>query len=207
MFGVSAAEYGRWLTRLWQRYCDDPAPRERTYAVRHLERFELGTPSTPPTSSKVYELGTRLASHWAQQRTWLQRMYPAEFSWHLPINWKVIRPGWKSDLYRFFSLSYPKHWAALRNGVLEGVLTWMSHPGASDYLLLAAPEQADPGAVQTLLLQARKSLRNRDGFLEMLVAEAKYAEDDEKRAVLFTGGTAGMLYLATERWRSSISSR
>ncbi len=46
----------------------------------------------------------------------------------------------------------------------------------------------DPGCLPAL--RAMKGIhereRNRDGFLEVLVAEAKYAEDEERRAVLFT---------------------
>ncbi len=46
----------------------------------------------------------------------------------------------------------------------------------------------DPGCLPAI--RAMKGIlereKNRDGFLEMLVAEAKYAEDDERRAALFT---------------------
>ena len=108
-----------------------------------------------------YNLGTRLTTHWAQQRAWLQRLYPTEFSWHLPVPWRAIQPGWKGEIFRFFNLSYPKYWTVTDGGDLCGVLTWMNHPGYSDYLLLAAPEAVDTAAIQALLVHARKSLSTR----------------------------------------------
>jgi uncharacterized protein len=37
-FGVTAEEYGRWLTRIWQRYCDDAAPRAVPVFLHNLAR-------------------------------------------------------------------------------------------------------------------------------------------------------------------------
>ena len=121
----------------------------------------VNTLPVPNGSANGYLLSGRLSAHWSQQRAWLQRMYPAEFAWHLPVHWQSIQPGLRGELYRFFSLNYPKHWTVTDRGDLCGVLTWMNHPGYSDYLLLAAPEDADPAAVQALLGHARKSLTPR----------------------------------------------
>jgi hypothetical protein len=121
----------------------------------------VNTLPIPDIAANDYRLGSRRPEHWMQQRAWLQRMYPAEFAWHLPVNWKAIQPGWRSDLYRIFSLTYPKQWSVTAGGELCGVLSWMNHAGFSDYLLLAAPEEADPGAIQALLIQARRNLTPR----------------------------------------------
>jgi ribosomal protein S18 acetylase RimI-like enzyme len=121
----------------------------------------VNTLPIPDNASNAYRLGSRRPEHWMQQRAWLQRMYPAEFAWHLPVNWKAIQPGWRSDLYRIFSLTYPKHWSVTAEGELCGVLSWMNHAGYSDYLLLAAPEEADPQAIQALLIHARRNLTPR----------------------------------------------
>jgi uncharacterized protein len=37
-FGVTAEEYGRWLTRIWERYCADPAPRTVPVFLHNLAR-------------------------------------------------------------------------------------------------------------------------------------------------------------------------
>ena len=108
-----------------------------------------------------YLLNPRRPKYWDQQRTWLHRMYPAEFAWHLPVNWRALQPGWRGDFYRFISLNYPKQWGVTDGGTLCGIITWMNRAGFSDYLLLAAPEQADPQAIQALLIQVRKNLMPR----------------------------------------------
>jgi ribosomal protein S18 acetylase RimI-like enzyme len=131
-----------------------------------------------------YLLHPRHPLHWDQQRTWLQRMYPAEFAWHLPVNWKAIQPGWRSDFYRFLSLTYPKQWSVTDGDTLCGIITWMSHAGYSDYLLLAAPEAADPKAIQALLVQARKNLTPRRrlslntpaGFVDEAIQAAGFSD-------------------------------
>jgi ribosomal protein S18 acetylase RimI-like enzyme len=121
----------------------------------------VNTLPIPDNPGSRYRLGPRRSEHWSQQAAWLRRMYPAKFAWHLPINWRAIQPGWRSELYRFFSLIYPKHWSVMDGNTLYGVLSWMNRTGYSDYLLLAAPEQVDQAAIQALLVQARRSLTPR----------------------------------------------
>lgn len=121
----------------------------------------VNTSPIPAESTNTYDLGNRLAGHWAVQRAWLQRLYPAEFAWHLPVHWKAIQPGWSGEIYRLLNLTYPKHWSVSQGSDLCGILTWMSHPGYADYLLLAAPETADAAAIRALLVQARKDLSSR----------------------------------------------
>jgi ribosomal protein S18 acetylase RimI-like enzyme len=112
-------------------------------------------------SPDPYVIGARFSAHWVMQRAWLQRLYPAEFAWHLPVHWKAIQPGWSGEIYRFLNLTYPKHWTVSERDELCGILTWMSHPGYADYLLLAAPETANAAAIQALLGHVRKSLSSR----------------------------------------------
>jgi len=150
----------------WLQVRDDNPVAIHIYEVQGFQERArrtswVNTLPIPSSSANGYFLGNRFTEHWAQQCNWLQRIYPQEFSWHLPVNWKAIQPGWKSEIYRFFSLNYPKHWVVTWEGNLCGVLTWMSHPGYSDYLLLAAPEEADATAIQALLVHARKSLSPR----------------------------------------------
>lgn len=113
-----------------------------------------------PTSPGL-SLGGRRASFWPDQQRWLDRLYPAEFSWNLPIDRKLLRPDFLGITYRFMSFDYPRHWAALRNGALQGVLTWRHLNSYSDPLWLAAPEALDEEALFALLVYARNRIPSR----------------------------------------------
>ncbi len=104
-------------------------------------------------------LGTAITSrrrqHWPQQRQWLQRLYPAELSWHLPMDWTLLQPNLLGMLYRMLSLDSPAHWVIQRSDELLGTLTWRRVQGRADPLWLAVPPQPDPGALLALLAYAR----------------------------------------------------
>lgn len=100
----------------------------------------------------------RTTTHWSQQREWLRRIYPPEYSWHLRVNWKALQPGLNGSLYRLMNITFPRQWTVQRNGTLLGVLTWQRTIGQTDNLWLAIPEQFDEAAVRELLVTSRRQL-------------------------------------------------
>jgi len=113
------------------------------------------------TAENGLTITSRSAGHWSQQSSWLNRLYPRELSWHLPVNWKALEPGFSGKLYRLMNLTFPCHWAVQREGVLLGVLTWQRSFGNTDHLWLATPEIMQEDAVRELLTCTRRRLSSR----------------------------------------------
>jgi ribosomal protein S18 acetylase RimI-like enzyme len=104
----------------------------------------------------------RQTSHWEQQKSWLGALYPAELSWHMPLDWKAMSPDLGGTLYRFLSWYYPRHWAALHHRHLSGLLSYTRSSGSADNLWLATPPEVDETTLIGLLIAARRSApRNR----------------------------------------------
>ena len=164
-----AIEYARRqrVFAAWLQVRDDNPPALHLYnklgfkerASRTTWATTAGRVQIPDT--RTYVLGGRDSTHWPLQKAWLERLYPAELSWHLPVNWRALRPGLQGSLFRFFALNYPRHWAIQRNGDMLGVLTWLQTPGYTDPLLLATPADLDEQAIQILLASARRQLPSR----------------------------------------------
>lgn len=115
-------------------------------------------PTPPPTGITV---GPRRSQHWGIQRLWLERSYPSDLTWHLPLNLSALRPGLVAGVYRFFSNVLVQQWSAYRDGRLAGVLAWKGMPGYVSSLWLATPPQPDNLVVQALLSHARQDLSSR----------------------------------------------
>lgn len=112
----------------------------------------------PPIQQDIV-VGKRRPDHWKLQREWLMRQYPPEMSWHLPFDWNLFRVDIWSQLYRLFSLEYPRHWSVEHKGALQGVLTWKHTTGHTDTLWLAAPNELDEAAILALLTKTRRDIR------------------------------------------------
>ncbi|HJW91047.1 MAG TPA: GNAT family N-acetyltransferase [Anaerolineales bacterium] len=98
---------------------------------------------------------------WPKQLAWLQRLYPPELTWHLPMNLHVLRPGFWGAVYRFFSTASVSQWAAIQGQQLLGVLAWQAQIGQADRLWLAASPETEDIAISALLPYARSYLSNR----------------------------------------------
>ena len=109
---------------------------------------------TPPGLS----LGGRHASHWPTQLRWLDRLYPAEFAWNLPLDRTLLRPDLWGVAYRFISFDYPRHWTVSSHARLEAVLTWRHMVASSDAFWLALPDEVNEQALLALLLHARQHI-------------------------------------------------
>jgi len=128
----------------------------RDHSLRTTWQSNPTLPSLPVPGSLRF--GPRRSAHWPEQRSWLERLYPAELAWHLTVDWQALRPGLRGSVYRIFSLNYPRHWIVERDDQLLGAVTWIQTPTRSDPLLLSLPPLANVEAVQTLLQQARQQL-------------------------------------------------
>ena len=129
--------------------------RARRVTWTNLRYFE---PLAEPVG---YEIQPRKPQIWSLQRGWLERLYPDELNWHMQIDWKALRPGLLASAYRFFSFNFPQHWVVRRQQQELGVLTWHHTTMYFDPLWLAIPPEVDEGAVQMLLLHARRQIPSR----------------------------------------------
>lgn len=150
--------------------------RERARRTTWHSTMELPELTLPPGM----KIGSRRPFHWEQQRRWLQNLYPAELSWHLPLNWSAFRPDLWGTLYRLFLLESTQHWVAERYGSPVGVLTWREGSSYADWLWLAVPPEPDKIALEALLIHARRCVPK--GRPLMLDLPASLAPDSFRAA-------------------------
>jgi hypothetical protein len=96
---------------------------------------------------------------WPTQNQWLSRVYPKELRWHLPLNPKLLKPGFSGILNRFFSDKNIRQWSVTKNGALVGSASWQSSFSQADWLWLAVSPQHEALAILSLLPHAKRSLR------------------------------------------------
>jgi ribosomal protein S18 acetylase RimI-like enzyme len=150
----------------WLHVRDDNGPAVHIYqSLGFLERARRTTWQVRGEAGKLrqgfpsgWSIQPRAGAHWLQQRDWLNRLYPREFSWHLPLDWKAFEPGFFGSLYRFLNLTFPRHWIVQGSGILQGVLSWQRSLGHADMLWLATPENIDEKAIRELLTRTRRHL-------------------------------------------------
>jgi len=91
--------------------------------------------------------------HWAQQRSWLEEIYPSNITWHLPFNINAFNPNLRGMIYRIMTATPMKQWAAFLKDELLGVLSWQSYPNHSSNLWIATSPENEDAAILTLLPQ------------------------------------------------------
>lgn len=122
----------------------------------------LTTAEIPPvTPLHNLSIVSRHPIHWSQQKAWLETLYPAELSWHLPIDWKALNPSLGGTLYRLLTWYFPRHWAALQKDRLAALVTYAQSTGQNDHLWLAAPPDSNEPVLLELLKNVRRSLPRR----------------------------------------------
>lgn len=98
----------------------------------------------------------RRATDWQTQRHWLNQVYPPHIAWQLPLQMQSLRPGVLGFLYRFINDLHLRHWSAVRDGRLIGVVTWQASLSYTDHLWLAVNPAVDETAVAPLLNHVRR---------------------------------------------------
>jgi predicted GNAT family acetyltransferase len=101
------------------------------------------------------------AADWSAQQRWLKASYPAETRWQLPLDVKLLQPGWRGALERAFAERQVRQWSAERGGKLLGVLTWQSSTLEADRFWLALAEGEEDAAIPALTRAALDELRVR----------------------------------------------
>jgi hypothetical protein len=129
--------------------------REYTRRTTWHAPFNIGPASY--TNAGIYIQGRR-KDDWPQQETWLAHLYPPEVAWHFPLHLNAFRSDLVGFFYKIFTGGGLKHWAAHKNGHLEGVVSWRSSPSYYNHLWLAIPPEHDPAVIETLLLYARQNV-------------------------------------------------
>lgn len=162
----TAVEYARSrrVPAVWLQVRDDNPSAIHIYRTtgfyERARRTTWHSSAPPPEQAPPDGLSItpRRQAHWAQQRTWLQALYPPALDWHLNLDWRVMRPDLLGLLYRAFLFESVQHWAAVSQARLAGVLTWYRASGSTDPLWLAAPNPPDEAALFHLLAHARRRI-------------------------------------------------
>lgn len=104
------------------------------------------------------QVGKRTMKDWTQQSTWLDRIYPPEVSWNLPLNKSRLEPGWLKPLQMAMSGEKVVHLAARRENELIGLVTWEPSRTYADTLWLATDPGKEEFAVRALMVGIQKVL-------------------------------------------------
>jgi len=109
-------------------------------------------------------LRQRFPSDWDKQKSWLQKNYPAEVCWQLPLDLHLLQPGMKGGLQRLFSDRQVLQWSVESEHGIIGVLSWQSSSLENDRLWLASETGMEEDAIPVLaqhlhaVLPARRPL-------------------------------------------------
>ena len=125
-----------------------------------------GWPQTGMANGQPGQFGLRPRhpADWPTQLDWLKASYPEEVRWQLPLDLKLLEPGWRGALRRAFSERHIAQWSATREGNLLGVLTWQSSTLDADRLWLAADPEQEEAVIPLLMEQAYARLQPRRGL-------------------------------------------
>lgn len=91
-----------------------------------------------------FSVETHRAGHWPQQRKWLEKNYPPEVRWHLPIRPEYLRGGLPGALSRLLLID-PKisQWSIMAGKELIGVASWQSSKTFADWLWIASSAETE----------------------------------------------------------------
>ncbi len=126
--------------------------------ARRATWYYTGRTATPtePLSNRLRAfvrpaIGWRLQSDWLYQQKWLEKTYPTELRWHLPIKMGSMKPGILSLIYRMLIDQRIEHWCARYRDRLLGVLSWQATTNYADHLWLAVHPENEEIATYSLL--------------------------------------------------------
>lgn len=159
---------------------------------RTLWQSESYTDLAKPAAFNGIEIGIRHGRDWAQQSDWLDRIYPPEVAWNLPLKKSRLQPGFFKELQLALGGEQVAHLAARKNGTLIGLVTWEPSRMYADTLWLATSPEMEDEAVGALLPGIRRSLRRKRPLM------VNYPANQAEAAFLESGFTAHMTLIWME---------
>jgi hypothetical protein len=88
---------------------------------------------------------------WDLLKSWYNRTYPAEFSWHLPFHLTNLRPGLLGAVSRMLFNTYVLQWSVAHLGEVCAAAAWQAVEANTNLLWLAAPQNTEPFFIRSLL--------------------------------------------------------
>jgi len=168
---LTALDYARTHggTSAWLHVRDDNTPAQDLYKDlgfqerlrRTLWQNESYTDLTDATAANGLQVGARHARDWALQSDWLDRIYPPEVAWNLPLNKNRLQPGFFKELQLVIGGEQVLHLAVRKAGKLLGLATWEPSRMYADTLWMAVGPDTEDEAVSALLKGIRRVIRRK----------------------------------------------
>lgn len=142
---------------------DNPSALELYQSLGFRERFRRTTwhndTSTFPLTRENSSLSiTSLRSRDRKvQQQMLERSYPPELAWHLPLRIRDLRPDLWGFFLRLFAGVFVRQYAARDRGRLVGVLAWQATYGNYNALWLGTHPEFEEAAAAALVGFARQN--------------------------------------------------
>jgi len=84
------------------------------------------------------------AKHWSLQKNWLEKNYPPEVRWHLPLRLEYLRGGVQGKISRLLLVEPKiKQWAVTAGDELIGVVSWQSSRTYADWIWVASSAETE----------------------------------------------------------------
>lgn len=147
----------RGMSETWLQVDDTNPPAVNLYQrmgfVERMKRTSWRAIPQPDRATGTGEvtIRPRQTQDWGQQQRWLHANYPEDVRWQLPLDFKLLQPGWRGALERALRERQVEQWSAVQGKKLSGVVSWQSSTLEADRLWLAAPEGSEEEAIPALM--------------------------------------------------------
>ncbi|WP_299027994.1 GNAT family N-acetyltransferase [uncultured Thermanaerothrix sp.] len=166
---------------VWLQVREDNLAALRLYEGLGFRERARRTTWTATPSNKTHprplsaHIRPRQPAEWPLQAAWLERIYPEQVVWNLPLDLQRFRPGFLNCLRNLVSETPRLHFTALERGEPLGFCTWEATLYYADWLWVAPCPSWTSQALQTLL----PTMRQRFGKQRPLSVNYPAGEDNE----------------------------
>ncbi len=120
---------------------------------------ELSKESAGESSSLFCHLRQR--TDWHQQRSWLEKGYPYQMRWNLPVDFKRFEPDPFYWLANILEGAKYRHWSFKTAGELVGVISWQKTTTYANNLWIAFDESQEQALLRPAIQKILKKLQRR----------------------------------------------